>query len=250
MLSEPNILTQHIRNDHIVGNDGVLNIIDDYHAKTMDDSQIEFFTNAFKALNNPEFIVDGKKYINTVKIFYQIKISDPSVRSYYGKLCRLSQEMNIESRQLPAFIHLCTTKRVQNFLRDKRIKEIDSPRKLRDLFAVKSEEVLKCLRGVIDFGQSLSTAGINVEYKAYSSSELMPPFHGRYWLGNKSGYIVDGSLNTYGKGKIFVQLMDEENYEMINSFFKRNITNNVLCTLSTTEITELLNKIFHGREND
>lgn len=246
MLSEPNILTQHIRNDHIVGNDGVLNIIDDYHAKAMDDSQIEFFTTAFKALNNPEFIVDGMKYINTVKIFYQIKVNNPNVRRYWRKLRRLSQEMNVEFYQLLAFVHLCTTQNISSFLRG----GIDNPENLRDLFIEKGKEVSGCLvRGVIGFGESLNEAGINVNYVAYSSSELMPPFHGRYWLGNQNGYIVDGSLNTYGKGKIFVQLMDEENYEMINSFFKGNITNNVLCTLSTTKIANLLNKIIHGRDN-
>lgn len=37
---------------------------------------------------------------------------------------------------------------------------------------------------------------------------------------------MDGSLNTYGKGKIFAQLMDKENYDIIKTIYDNNIIPN------------------------
>lgn len=42
-----------------------------------------------------------------------------------------------------------------------------------------------------------------------------PPFHGRYWLSNTDGFIVDGSINTSIDKLVLAQTMDAENYGII-----------------------------------
>ena len=71
----------------------------------------------------------------------------------------------------------------------------------------------------VAFINRMAGEGIAVEYQAYNSLDFNPPFHGRYWINNNLGYIVDGSLNTYGRGRIFAQKMDEENYRIIRDLF-------------------------------
>lgn len=87
--------------------------------------------------------------------------------------------------------------------------------------------------GAISFIKKMRQIGIQVYLIPFSDTGIKPPFHGRYWLAKSNdnvgkGYIVDASLNTYGKGKIFAQLMDDENFSLVNEFFDDLIVKNVL----------------------
>ena len=73
----------------------------------------------------------------------------------------------------------------------------------------------------------MDSIGITVTLHPYSSLDFDPPFHGRYWLTDNKGYIVDGSLQTYPTGRVFAQLMDDENFEIIKHLlFDRCILHN------------------------
>ena len=72
----------------------------------------------------------------------------------------------------------------------------------------------------------MAEIGITVTLQPYSSLNFKPPFHGRYWLTDEKGYIVDGSMQTYDSGLIFAQLMDEENFDRIRQLFNTHISNN------------------------
>lgn len=74
-----------------------------------------------------------------------------------------------------------------------------------------SEKVDKALY----FINSMANIGITITLHPYSSLNFNPPFHGRYWLTEEKGYIVDASMQTYGSGLIFAQLMDAENFDII-----------------------------------
>lgn len=87
--------------------------------------------------------------------------------------------------------------------------------------------------GAIRFIKRMSQIGIRVYLIPFSDTGIKPPFHGRYWLAKSNnnvgkGYIVDASLNTYGKGKIFAQLMDDENFSLVSGFFDNLIVKNSL----------------------
>ena len=87
--------------------------------------------------------------------------------------------------------------------------------------------------GAIRFIKRMRQIGIRVYLIPFSDTGIKPPFHGRYWLAKSNnnvgkGYIVDASLNTYGKGKIFAQLMDDENFSLVSGFFDNLIVKNSL----------------------
>ncbi len=74
---------------------------------------------------------------------------------------------------------------------------------------------------------------IVVNYQYYDNLRFRPPFHGRYWItprrddGSRGkGYIVDGSLNTVADSIVFFQLMDDENYDLVEDRFSRNVLTN------------------------
>ena len=61
-----------------------------------------------------------------------------------------------------------------------------------------------------------------------------------------NGYIVDGSLNTFGKGRIFAQLMDKENFDLLRDFFYDKIKASELgieiCLYELTRFKNTLNR--------
>ena len=108
--------------------------------------------------------------------------------------------------------------------------------------------------GAISFVKKMRQIGIQVYLIPFSDTGIKPPFHGRYWLAKSNdnlgkGYIVDASLNTYGKGKMFAQLMDDENFSLVSGFFDDLIVKktlkyvridlNILCRFKSN-----LNRLF------
>lgn len=79
-------------------------------------------------------------------------------------------------------------------------------------------------RKKLRFIEGFQEKGITCTYVVYPKFNVKPPFHGRYWLSNTGGFIVDGSLNTAENKTVLVQVMDNENFELIKNM-TRSITN-------------------------
>lgn len=90
-----------------------------------------------------------------------------------------------------------------------------------------NEENKRKVDRALKFIKEMDNIGIRVILHPYYSLNFHPPFHGRYWLTESKGYIVDASLQTYSSGMIFAQLMDEENFNIIKrQLFDNFILNN------------------------
>lgn len=79
------------------------------------------------------------------------------------------------------------------------------------------------------FAKELVEKGINCEYIIYKQTGLEPnirtkKIHGRYWLNEKSGLIVDGSINTSNDSVVLAQRMDKDNYDII-----KDILDTIIC---------------------
>lgn len=71
------------------------------------------------------------------------------------------------------------------------------------------------------FIEAFENKGIDCSYFIYPKFDVKPPFHGRYWLSNSGGFIVDGSINTAENKTVLAQVMDDENFELIRNMTQK-----------------------------
>lgn len=199
--SKGNSLHDHLLSDHFFDNNHHLNIIDDYHIKNIKEDAVAFYQEAFNGTG-----------LRTLTFYFQIKNIYPNT---LDQIKSLSRFLKINNRTLTAFLVLFLTNingsKNSPPLSNKLYREID-----RGKF-----EVL--MNSIKDFNEAMKKIEILVSFQPYSSLNIKPPFHGRYWLTEHQGYIVDGSLQTYSNGKIFAQKMDNENFDLIYSLFKTEV---------------------------
>lgn len=98
------------------------------------------------------------------------------------------------------------------------------------------------------FIEAFQDKGIKCTYVIYPRFNVTPPFHGRYWLSNTGGFIVDGSLNTAENKTVLVQVMDYENFELIKNM-TRTITDFTNPNLEFFDISRLEQAFFRLRQN-
>lgn len=192
-------LRSNLIHDHFFGeHNNKLTIIDDYNIVDIKDDAVDFYIESFEGVG-----------VTNIKIYFQVKAISEERRQ---EINNLAHKYGLDSNKL-----LCYCVFVKKGLYPKRfpIEEL--------VFSQKpSEKVDKAL----NFINSMKEIGITVTLQPYSSLNFKPPFHGRYWLTDEKGYIVDGSMQTYGSGLIFAQLMDAENFNRIRQLFNTHISNN------------------------
>ena len=180
-------LRENLINDGFFDDSDILNIVDDYNIVDIEDDAIDFYFKTFNDIN-----------LRTINIYFQVK--------------EISEQRKIEIEDLARYyemdgvllLALCV------FL----MKGLYPPHTpVRDLLLKQSNyhKLVKAIR----FVERLRDIGIDVVIHPYSSLNFKPPFHGRYWFTEDRGYIVDASLNTYGRGLIFAQRMDDVNFHII-----------------------------------
>ena len=92
----------------------------------------------------------------------------------------------------------------------------------------------------IQFIEAFMSHGIECSYIIYP--KMKHPFHGRYWLSQTNGFIVDGSINTAQSKMVLVQVMDQENYDLISDMTKNLFAVNK-CDIDEYGLKEL-NEMF------
>ena len=86
---------------------------------------------------------------------------------------------------------------------------------LRATASTKIDRKLSDVERKLKIVELLKTKKINCSFVIYPYAKDELPFHGRYWLGDNKGYIVDGSICTADKKLVLVQLMDRDNYKIV-----------------------------------
>lgn len=191
-------LRSNLIHDHFFGeHNNKLTIIDDYNIVDIKDGAVDFYIESFEGVG-----------VTNIKIYFQVKAISKERRQ---EINNLAHTYGLDSNKLLGY---CVFVK-KGFSQRGSIKEL--------VFSQKSsEKVDKALY----FINRMAEIGITVTLQPYSSLNFKPPFHGRYWLTDEKGYIVDGSMQTYGSGLIFAQLMDAENFDRIRQLFNTHISNN------------------------
>lgn len=204
-----------------ITDDHTLLILDDYNTSNMVDPVCrDFYTNAFRQTTAQRII-----------ILYQGHIPK---NNYI--LTKWAEYIDVDAPVLWSYLCACIKKKMGKSLADTVRKSYDS----RDLH--------KNTYAACDFIHEMSLNGIDVSYSLYENDSFDPPFHGRYWLDNNVGYIVDGSLNNYGNKKVFAQKMDDENYEIIRHIVQNDVLNHAAPGLNESDFDRILRKIGDNRE--
>lgn len=192
-------LKDHLRQDEFFVNNDTLTIIDDYNIVDIKDDAISFYKDSFRYTG-----------VRNIRIYFQIK---PVKDKRMEEIRDLAHSLGINDNK---FLTFCV------FL----IKGFYPKHDYIQQIVFKKKNKYK-LNKAIDFIYTMDSIGITVTLHPYSSLDFDPPFHGRYWLTDNKGYIVDGSLQTYPTGRVFAQLMDDENFEIIKHLlFDRCILHN------------------------
>lgn len=192
-------LRSNLIHDHFFGeHNNKLTIIDDYNIVDIKDGAVDFYIESFEGVG-----------VTNIKIYFQVKAISEERRQ---EINNLAHTYELDSNKLLCY---CVFVKEGFPKRGRPIKELVFSQKA-------SEKVDKALY----FINRMAEIGITVTLQPYSSLNFKPPFHGRYWLTDEKGYIVDGSMQTYGSGLIFAQLMDEENFDRIRQLFNTHISNN------------------------
>lgn len=214
-------LRSNLIHDQFFGEHNItLTIIDDYNIIDIKDGAVDFYIESFEGVG-----------VTNIDIYFQVKeISEERGQ----EINNLAHTYGLDSNKL-----LCYCVFVKKGLYPKR----DPIEKL--VFSQKSsEKVDKALY----FINRMKEIGITVTLHPYSSLNFNPPFHGRYWLTDEKGYIVDASMQTYGSGLIFAQLMDAENFDIIKrQLFDIHIKNkaNEFEPLTKKDLEDIRNRVHH-----
>ena len=189
----------------------ILYIIDDHHFNNSEDPKTrEFYVKAF-----------AESGVREITIFlqarnYRLEIMD-QVRDY----CRSAKIPENEYIAFQTLVDIPLTKRIINEETGRYETKASAGRWGLDYL----KKMVKNSLIAIDFiNQMWMQNGIDVKYQYYDNLHFRPPFHGRYWITPEGkGYIVDGSLNTIEKDLVFVQKMDDENYDRVKYLFDTHI---------------------------
>jgi hypothetical protein len=202
MFDKAEELKRHLIEDHFFNGSRILNIIDDYHVKNIKDEAIKFFRDGFQDTG-----------VENINIYFQIKEIKKGIKERRENEIRALAKRIDETYEatLSFLVFLLTSISFNNGLDDK----------LRETYLKGDAD--KLVKSALRFIDALHTVNINVTFKPYSSLGFRPPFHGRYWINEVKGYIVDASLDTYLSGRVFAQLMDDENYQIINGLFNHEV---------------------------
>lgn len=211
-------LRSNLIHDQFFGeHNNTLTIIDDYNIVDIKDGAVNFYIESFEGVG-----------VTNIDIYFQVKKISKKRRQ---EINNLAHTYGLDSNKLLCY---CVFVR-KGFPKWGSIKEL--------VFSQKPlEEVDKALY----FINSIARIGITVTLHPYSSLNFNPPFHGRYWLTDEKGYIVDASMQTYGSGLIFAQLMDAENFDIIKrQLFDIHIKNNAneFEPLTKQDLDDIRNKV-------
>lgn len=159
-------LRSNLIHDHFFGeHNNKLTIIDDYNIVDIKDGAVDFYIESFEEVG-----------VTNIDIYFQVKKISEERKQEINNLAHM---YGLDSNKLLCY---CV------FVREG-FPEWGSIEKL--VFNQKfSEKVDKALY----FINRMAGIGITVTLQPYSSLNFKPPFHGRYWLTDEKGYIVDGSM--------------------------------------------------------
>ena len=208
-------LKDNFKKDNFFQHSKTLYIIDDYNIMGMKKEALDFYSDNF-----------DKVGCNTIHIYFQVDFEKDVMFDYLindlANACDINQEV---FHSIYTVLH---TNFYFNF--NSKDNQVNSKEAFENAFISTLKKCLWKLNSAIKFIENMNILGIYVDLIPFSDSKIEPPpFHGRYWLSisddkkDGNGYIVDASLNTFGKGRIFAQLMDKENFDLLRDFFYKAI---------------------------
>lgn len=227
-------LKEHFESDRFFDHSDTLVIIDDYNIFGIKSDAINFYVDNF-----------NKVGCNTILIYFQVDFDGD--KDYVDFIYELANKYGFNYKTFHALYSLLQTDFKFNMDRNYNPNSKEDNDKLRDSFLKSIKRKKYKVDDAIRFMKRMKQIGIEVYLIPFSKTGIKPPFHGRYWLAKSNnnfdksciidtksndnfgkGYIVDASLNTYGRGRIFAQLMDPENFSLVSEFFDDLIAKNVL----------------------
>lgn len=213
-------LREHFVSDEFFAHSDTLVIIDDYNIFGIKSDAINFYFDNFNEVG-----------CYTILIYFQVDFDGD--KYYVDFIYKLADICRFNHNTFHALYSLLQTGFKFNVDRKNKPNSEKDKKKLWESFLISIKSKKYKVDGAISFIKKMRQIGIQVYLIPFSDTGIKPPFHGRYWLAKSNdnvgkGYIVDASLNTYGKGKIFAQLMDDENFSLVNEFFDDLIVKNVL----------------------
>ena len=230
-MFERTILKDHFESDDFFSNSSTLFIIDNYNVFGIDNDAINFYVNNFRDSG-----------CRKIEIYFQVNFEKD--KNHEDLINNLADKCDFDYNTFHSIYSLLRIK----FHYSKQ----NDPNKEKLFMNSFKKSIYKVVRAK-SFVRRMKEIGIEVVLIPFSEAKINPPFHGRYWLirpdnKNGKGYIVDASLNTYGKGKVFAQLMDNENFERISELFDDLIVKSTfgvkICLEELEYIIDKLNKIF------
>ena len=230
-MLEKDTLKEHFKLDDFFSNSNTLLIIDNYNVFGIDSDAINFYVNNFQNVG-----------CSKIEIYFQVNFVKD--KNYEDLINNLADKCGFDYNTFHSIYSLLRTKLYYN--------KQNGPNKEKLFINSFKKSIYKIVRAK-SFVSRMKEIGIEVVLIPFSEAKINPPFHGRYWLirsdnKNGKGYIIDASLNTYGKGKVFAQLMDNENFERISELFDDLIVKSTfgvkICLEELEYIIDKLNKIF------
>lgn len=214
-------LREHFVSDEFFAYSGTLNIIDNYNIFGIKSDAINFYVDNFNEVG-----------CHTILIYFQVDFD--SDKDYVDCIYDLADRCGWSNYDtFHTLYSLLQTGFKFNVDRNYNPNNEKDKKKLWESFLISLKHKKYKVDGAISFIKKMRQIGIQVYLIPFSDTGIKPPFHGRYWLAKSNdnfgkGYIVDASLNTYGKGRIFAQLMDRENFSLVSDFFDNLIVKNIL----------------------
>lgn len=203
------------KHDHRITDDHTLLILDDYNTSNMNNPVFrDFYTDAFRSTD-----------VRRIIILYQTSLR-------WGRwLDDLAEFLDENPLTLRSFISATVKKQTRRNM----VETLDQ--------YYFNNALYRNVTAALDFIHEMRVKDIDVTYCLYENRDFDPPFHGRYWLDNNVGYIVDGSLNNYGVKKVFAQKMDDENYEIIRDLVDREVLRHARPGLTDEDFRRVFDKI-------
>lgn len=189
------ILKEQFKHDNFFKNNEKIIIIDNYNIIDIKEQEMQFFYENFKDVG-----------CRNIDIYFQVR----AVNVNNDEIVELSNKFGVTFNNLLSLI---------SFLK------IRSNYQLKRVIVNKK----KSLKHAIDFIEEMKKINIDVTLRPYLLENNEKYFHGRYWISKNSnnegiGYIIDGSLNTVERAHVIGQLMDDQNYNLIVTFFNETIS--------------------------
>lgn len=229
-------LKDNFKKDNFFQHSKTLYIIDDYNIMGMKKDALDFYSENF-----------NKVGCNTIHIYFQVDFKKDVMFDYI--INGLANNCGINQEVFHSIYTVLHTNFYFNF--NSKDNQVNSKEAFENAFISNLKKCLWKLNSAIKFIENMNILRIDVDLIPFSDSKIdPPPFHGRYWLSisddkkEGNGYIVDGSLNTFGKGRIFAQLMDKENFDLLRDFFYDKIKASELgIKIGLYELTKFKNTL-------